>query len=152
MDCPPSMGMISINAIYAANGIIIPTPSSMLDFTSTVQFFSMLDETFSKLPEKKLSFIKLMITKHDGRQSSNALLNIIRQLYGNYVMLNIMYSSEVIKKASANMQTIYEIDKYDGSKKTLERAMQYANQLHEELENEIQRSWGINDTEDQSDG
>ncbi len=152
MDCPPSMGMISINAIYAANGIIIPTPSSMLDFTSTVQFFSMLDETFSKLPEKKLSFIKLMITKHDGRQSSNAILNIIRQLYGDYVMLNIMYSSEVIKKASANMQTIYEIDKYDGSKKTLERAMQYANQLHEELENEIQKSWGIEDTEDQRDG
>lgn len=143
LDCPPSMGMISINAIYASNGIIIPTPSSMLDFTSTVQFFCMLEETFSKLPSKQFSFAKIMVTKHDGRQSSNAILNIIRQLYGEYVMLNIMHSSEVIKKASANMQTIYEIDKYEGSKKTFERALQYANQLHEELENEICRFWGI---------
>ena len=143
LDCPPSLGMISINAIYSSNAIIIPTPSSMLDFTSTIQFFFMLKETFSKLPEKKFDFIKIMITKHDGRESSNTIVKILRQLYGDYVMHNIMNNSEVIKKASASMQTIYEIEKYEGSKKTLERALQYTNSLNDELEKEILAIWNF---------
>lgn len=143
LDCPPSMGMISINAIFAANSLIIPTPPAMLDFTSTVQFFNMLHETLVRLPEKQYNLIRIMITKHDGRASSDAVVSVLRQLYGQFVMLNTMYNSEVIKKASTNMQTLYEIDKYDGSKKTFDRALQYADNLHLELETLIRQTWGL---------
>ena len=133
--------MISINAIYASNAIIVPTPTSMLDFTSTIQFFTMLKETFEKLSDKQFDFVKLMVTKHDNRSSSNAILKILRQLYGDYMMLNVMNQTEVIKKASASMLTLYEIAKYDGAKKTLERALQNINSLNEEIENEIINFW-----------
>lgn len=123
IDCPPSMGMISINAVFSANAIIIPTPPAMLDFTSTVQFFNMLNETLHRLPAKQYSFIRIMITKHDGRASSDTIVSILRDLYGKYVMSNIMYNTEVIKRASANMQTLYEIDRYEGSKQAFNRAL-----------------------------
>jgi chromosome partitioning protein len=106
LDCPPSMGMISINAVFAANAIIIPTPPAMLDFTSTVQFFNILNETLLRLPAKQYKFIRIMITKHDGRASSDAIVAILRELYGKYVMSSVMYHTEVIKRASANMQTL----------------------------------------------
>ena len=141
LDCPPSLGMISINAIYASNAIIVPTPTSMLDFTSTIQFFTMLKETFEKLSDKQFDFVKLVVTKHDNRSSSNTILKILRQLYGDYMMLNVISHTEVIRKASASMLTLYEIAKYDGAKKTLERALQNINSLNEEIENEIINFW-----------
>ena len=57
------------------------------------------------------------------------------------MMLNVMNQTEVIKKASASMLTLYEIAKYDGAKKTLERALQNINSLNEEIENEIINFW-----------
>lgn len=150
LDCPPSMGMISINAIYAANSIIIPAPPAMLDFTSTVQFFDMLYEVLSRLPEKHYKFIRMLITKHDGRASSDGLIHIMRQLYGKYVMLNMMYNSEVIKKASADMCTIYEVSKYSGAKKTFDRAMQYTDAINGEIERLIQKTWSSQKNIEQS--
>jgi chromosome partitioning protein len=145
IDCPPSMGMISINAVFSANAIIIPTPPAMLDFTSTVQFFNMLHETLQRLPGKHYRFIRILITKHDGRASSDAIVSILRELYGKYVMSSIMFNTEVIKRASANMQTLYEIDKYEGSKQALNRAIQIADLLHGELESLLKASWGTNE-------
>lgn len=141
MDCPPSMGMISINAIYAANSIIIPTPSAMLDFTSAIQFFKMMHEVSERLPPKKFNFVRILITKHESRTSSDGIVQILRQLYGKYVMLNVMQSTEVIKKASADMCTIYEIEKYSGSKKTLDRAQQAVDNVNDEIEALIKDSW-----------
>ena len=141
LDCPPSMGVISINAIYAANAFIIPVPPSMLDFASTIQFFAMLKEVLSQLPEKKYGFIRLLITKHDGHDSSNTLVETIRTLFGSFVMQNVMYTSEAIKKASSDLLTIYEIEKYHGSKSTYARALHFTDNVNQEIESAIRRTW-----------
>merc|ERR1712224_1186973 len=78
LDCPPSLGIITINAIYSSNAIIVPTPTSALDLTSTVQFFTILNETSKKLSDKRFDFVKLMVTKHDSRSSSNNILKMLR--------------------------------------------------------------------------
>jgi chromosome partitioning protein len=141
LDCPPSMGVISINAIYAANAFIIPVPPSMLDFASTIQFFAMLKEVLSNLPQKQYAFIRLLITKHDGQDSSTTLVDTIRALFGNFVMQNVMYNSEAIKKASSDLLTIYEIEKYHGSKSTYNRALHLLNELNREIEKTVRKTW-----------
>lgn len=141
LDCPPSHAMLGINAIYAANSIVIPTPPGMIDLKSTIEFFDMLADTLSALPDKYYRFVRLMITQHDGRLSSNAIVDSLRQLYGNYVMTNMMYQSEVINKAATSMLTIYELTQYEGSKKTLDRVLLYADALHQELESIIKQTF-----------
>ncbi len=141
LDCPPSMGVISINAIYAANAFIIPVPPSMLDFASTIQFFSMLKEVLSQLPEKKFGFVRLLITKHDGHESSNTLVDTIRTLFGSFVMQNVMYTSEAIRKASSDLLTLYEIEKYQGAKSTYLRAMHFTDEVNKEIERAVRKTW-----------
>lgn len=141
IDCPPSMGMISMNAIYCSNAFIIPVPPSMLDFASTIQFFAMVKEVFSYFPTKEYAFIRLLITKHDNQDSNNKLVVTLRALYGNLVLNNMMYTSEAIRKTSSNMLTLYEVDKYDGSKSTHDRAISHMNGVNAEIESLIRKVW-----------
>ncbi len=141
MDCPPSMGMISINAIYAANSLLIPIPPSMLDFSSTVQFFGMLRDTLSFFPEKSYDLIRLLITKYEPSDNSKIFTAAIRQIYGDYVLMPVMPTSEAIKKAGTQMRSIYEVDQYLGSKKTLDRVVDAANEVNAELLDLLKKRW-----------
>lgn len=142
IDCPPSMGMLSINALYAANALLIPIPPSMLDFSSTVQFFGMLNDVVSKLGDIHYNFIRLLITKHEKSNNAKMLTDIIRQLYGNYVQLSVSPNSEAVKKAGTELRSVYEVEKYLGSKKTLERIIHAMDQVNAELEELILHTWG----------
>ncbi len=141
VDCPPSMGMISINSIYAATSLLIPIPPSMLDFSSTIQFFGMLKDVLSRLPQKEYAFLRLLVTKNEGSEKTKELVAAIRQLYGTYVQLAMMPNSEAIKKIGMDMQSIYEVEKYAGNKKTLDRVRQAADEVNDELEDLIKKSW-----------
>lgn len=145
IDCPPSMGIISTNAIYAANALIIPSPPSMLDFSSTVQFFAMVKNVIEKLPEKDYKFIRLLITKFEKSDNAQMLASLIRQLFGDHVLLSMIPVSEAVKKASTEMRSIYEVEKYAGSKKTLDRIRQVADELGSEIEMLAKKSWGSNE-------
>ena len=109
--------MLSINALYAANALLIPIPPSMLDFSSTVQFFGMLNDVVNTLGDIKYNFVKLLITKYERSDNAKMLVDIIRQLYGHYVQLSVAPNSEAVKKAGTELRSIYEIEKICGVKK-----------------------------------
>lgn len=146
-DCPPSMGMISTNALYAGDAVIIPCPPSMLDFSSTVQFFGMSHDVFSKLPEKDYDFLRLMITKYERKDNAQIITSISRQLFGDFVLEGVMPLSDAIQKASSNMQSIYEIDKYEGSKRTLDRIKLAVDEVCSQVEELIVKIWNREETQ-----
>jgi chromosome partitioning protein len=147
MDCPPSMGMISINAIYAADALLLPVPASMLDLSSTIQFFSMMKDVLSRLPDKDFSFIRLVVTKYDKTDNSQEIYDTIRALYADFVLPTAILQSEAIKKADMEMKTIYEIDKYQGAKKTFDRAKIAVDELNSEIESLVKKIWKVNESE-----
>lgn len=140
-DCPPSMGMISINSLFAANSIIIPIPPSMLDFTSTIQFFNMLSAVLDKIPGKNYDLVKLLITKSDKSENSKRLSRMIGDLYKEHILSTHMVSSEAIKKISTEMLSIYEIEGYAGSQKTFNRIRNAADEVNSEIEECIKILW-----------
>lgn len=143
IDCPPSMGMISINAIYSASALLIPIPPSMLDFSSTIQFFGMLNDVLKRIPDKEYSFIRLLVTKYEKSDKTRELVDTIRQLYGAYVQMAVMPNSEAIKKIGTDMQSVYEVEKYSGNKKTLDRIRIASDEANNELEDLINKSWKL---------
>lgn len=141
LDCPPSMGMISINAIFATNALLVEMPPVIVDFSSTIQFFKMVYEVMERLPKKTYGFIRILVTKYNGRMNAMQLKELLHAYFGEYVMSNSMMQSEAISKASSNMQTLYEMDKFDGDRKTFDRALQSANLVNEEIENLVKLMW-----------
>lgn len=141
IDCPPSMGMISINAIFASDALIIEMPPVIVDFASTIQFFKMVSEILERLPEKKYSFVRILLTKYNNRKTANNIKELMRSFFGQYLMPEPMVESEVIYRAVSEMQTLYELDASLVNKKTYDRAIQKANEINEELERLVKLSW-----------
>ena len=141
IDCPPSLGMISTNALYASDGIIIPMPASVVEFSSTIQFFGMLNDILAKIGNKQYSFAKILVTKFDKTENSQTLLSIYRKIYSDYICMSFIPTSEAIKKADTNMKTIYEIDQSVVAKKTLDRVKIAFDDVNLEIENLIKKYW-----------
>jgi chromosome partitioning protein len=53
LDTPPALGYLTINALAAADILLVPLGASFLEFDSTGRFFDMLHATFSSIEETR---------------------------------------------------------------------------------------------------
>ena len=51
LDTPPALGYLTINALAAADILLVPTGASFLEFESTGRFFDMLHATFASIED-----------------------------------------------------------------------------------------------------
>ena len=144
IDCPPSLGMISINALYASDGIVVPMPASVVEFSSTIQFFGMLNDILEKIDEKDFDFAKIVVTKFDKSENAQTLLSIYRKIYAEQLCMSFIPTSEAVKKADTSMKTIYEIESRVVAKKTLDRIKVAFDDVNSEIEKLIIKYWGSN--------
>ena len=122
IDPPPALGMFSMNALVAATSMLVPMPPRMLDFASSMQFFSMMKETITEI-QKRLdfeldyNFIKIIISKKKQRlndeknaRAEDDIVAIARKVLGKRWMLdNAIYESSAIDNAVNQFSTLYEI-------------------------------------------
>lgn len=113
IDCMPSLGMITVNALAAADSVIIPVQAHYLPAKGMTQ----LVKTISKVKKQinpKLQIDGILLTLVDGRTNlAKATADTLRQSYGNALKI---YKSEIplaIKAAeiSAAGKSIYAYDK-----------------------------------------
>ncbi|MCB0613261.1 MAG: ParA family protein [Lewinellaceae bacterium] len=71
IDCPPAIGMLTINALVASDFVIMPLQAEVLPLKGVTSF----DETTIKLVQrrlnKKLSLLGLILTQFDNRKNIN---------------------------------------------------------------------------------
>ncbi|HCU06121.1 MAG TPA: chromosome partitioning protein [Holosporales bacterium] len=141
IDAPPSLGIISMNVIYAADGLVIPIPPLFADFSSTLEFFSMLREVAENLGDREFKFLKLLITKFDGSEESKTFVKVIKQVFGgDLVMSNIFSNTAEIPRASQDLKTVYEVTDVK-VKQTYLRAIGILDRVNKELERTVLSTW-----------
>lgn len=116
IDCMPSLGMITINALAAADSVIIPVQAHYLPAKGMTQLIKNITRVKKRInPALKVDGV--LLTLVDGRTNlARQTAEILRQTYGNVLKI---YRSEIpvaIKAAetSAAGKSIYAYDK--GSK------------------------------------
>lgn len=129
IDCMPSLGMITINALAAADSVIIPVQAHYLPAKGMTQLMRTITKVKRQInPALKVDGV--LLTLVDGRTNlARQTADILRQNYGSVLKI---YHSEIpvaVKAAeiSAAGQSIYTYDK--GSKV----AQAYANFTREVL-------------------
>lgn len=158
IDPPPALGMISLNVLYAASAVVVPMPPRMLDFSSTIQFFAMVEEVLESMsniaPEAaglQYDFIKILIAKKQSRvketdddkglTTQDLITNLAYDFYGKYMMNSILYESAEIESAIATGKTVYELDGPIGSHKTYRRAIETLDSVGSEVMELIRSTW-----------
>ncbi len=148
-DTPPSLSYLTLNAIVASDGLIMPIPTENLDYASSVAFWALLTETFGNLKElgyeKNFSFLSVLPARVEANNvSSNLMRNWITMTYGKYIAPVEIPKSTVNSNASANYKTVYDIERYEGSAKTLYRLRDaweiYVNFIDENI---CTKFWGL---------
>lgn len=141
IDCGPNLGWLTLNAIVACDGIIIPIPPSMYDYSSFVMYTGTLRNMFKELPSKKLTYLRILISKHPGNNESLQMEQLMREQYGRYILSNHMCETVEVAKASNEMGTVYDISKPRGSREAYRRAIQHLDDVNNEIINNFKDIW-----------
>ena len=146
IDTPPSLTFLTTNAIYAANGIVMPVPPAMMDFASSVSFFQLLSELVqvtnqNEAERKRFDFLGLLISKYEPKNPTHiAIHDWLRAAFTRRVLVNTM-SMTTILRIGADIKTAYEIERYEGDRRTLSRAIEYLNGVNGEIESVVRALW-----------
>jgi len=133
----------------AADGLIVPTPPSALDYASSTQFWSLFTDLAKSMKsivpdlKKHFDFIHVLLAKVDSSQSATyAVREWINRTYERHVLPIEIPTTTVTSSASTEFGTVYDISKYDGSTKTYQRAREAYDRLAEMIDQEIFALWG----------
>lgn len=135
IDTPPSLSYITINALIAADGIVMPLPPNALDFASSTQFWALFTEVCSQLFEtrgdnKKFSFVDIVLSRVDRADAVSVdVREWIVAAYGSKVLSIEIPKTSIAATASAGFGTVYDLDANSAQAKTLKRARDAYDQL-----------------------
>lgn len=81
LDCPPSLGVLTINALTAADGVLIPMQCEALSHRGVGQLLETIDDVH-RLTNKTLEVVGILPTMFDGRtQHSQEILDDVGRRY-----------------------------------------------------------------------
>ncbi|MGE3594616.1 MAG: AAA family ATPase [Dehalococcoidia bacterium] len=146
IDTPPALSFLTTNALYAADGLVIPVPMAMMDYASATQFFALLTDIVRIIDEyegekKIFGFMRLLISKYEQNNTTQQTIrDWVRVAFGEKVLDNNMGLTTVLRVGPA-METAYEVQNYQGSRKTLDRAIMLLDAVNREIEDLIRAQW-----------
>ena len=107
MDCPPTLGVLAINAIYAADYIIIPTNYSRYSLDGIADLIS----TIKEIKGKEFHNYFILRNMFDRRnKQTNAYIDSQLQAVGNKVLGTIIRKNESIGHAQINSEPVEIFD------------------------------------------
>lgn len=149
LDTPPSLGFITVNGLWAADGLLVPIPPTGLDFASSTQFWKLLadlgeslDSRSAPRDHKRFEFVSVLLSRVD---SADSVVPYVREwiqaVYGKHVLPLEIPRTSVTTNQSAEYATVYDIERYEGSDKTYRRAFDAYERLVDLIEQSCVTSW-----------
>ncbi|MDB5726844.1 MAG: Soj protein [Noviherbaspirillum sp.] len=144
IDTSPSLSHLTVNAMIAADGLLMPCPPDALDFASSVQFWGIFSELVDGLPnakEKRYDFISIIYTKVQANEISRLVKTWMKQAYGAHINGIEIPDSTAARTASAQLKTIYDLSKPDGSAEAYRRYKEPLDRLADYVVDQLALSW-----------
>ncbi len=135
LDTPPALGYLTINALAAADILLVPTGASFLEFESTGRFFDMLHATFASIEEGEniaaralgrpgLAFewdaVRAIVTRYDGTQQAE-FAALMQAYLGTVLSPYRQDFTALVGQANEQVAGIYEADYRDFNRETYVR-------------------------------
>lgn len=108
IDCPPTLGLLSLNALAAADQVIVPVQSEYLALHGVRQLLDTIDQVRG-VYNQNLVVGGVLICLHDSRKRlARAVADTIRAYFGDLVFNTVIRENVALAEAPAKGQTIFE--------------------------------------------
>lgn len=108
IDCPPALGLLSLNALAAVQEVVIPVQSEYLALHGVRQLLDTIDQVRS-VYNPSLKVCGVLICLHDSRKRLARLVyETIKGYFGELVFESVIRENVALAEAPASGQTIFE--------------------------------------------
>jgi chromosome partitioning protein len=107
IDTPPTLGMITVNALVASTHLIIPIQSSYFALEGTDDLLETVDRIKAR-PNPQLDLLGVLVTLHDRRTTlARDIYNQICQVFGAKVFETTISKSVRLEESPAYRESIF---------------------------------------------
>lgn len=131
IDCPPSLGLLTINGLTAANHVIIPIQCEFLALEGVSQLITTIDLVKRHL-NPDLDLLGVLMTMFDARTNlSTSVVEEVRRFFPDRIFATVVPRSVRLAEAPSFGQSIFE---YDPSSRGGQAYATFTRELIERLE------------------
>lgn len=153
IDTAPTLSYLTINALFAADGVIVPVMPDTLSFASMVQFWSLFSDMVTGMRQfaeatttqgKVFEFIDILITRmKSDKANSNASVvrDWVQTTYGERVMPIEIPDTEILRTTTNNFSTVYDLPNYDGNTALFRRIRESYDRVVDHIDSKVSYLW-----------
>lgn len=113
LDCPPSLGILSLNAFAACDSVLVPLQCEYYALEGISMMNRVLDQLRAAGINPGLNIMGVVMTMFDGRTKlSNEVVDEVRKLLGEKVFETVIPRTTRLAEAPSFGQPIIYYDKY----------------------------------------
>ena len=154
-DCPPAIGYQSMNAVFAADMLYIPSGPGYWEYDSTTSFIGQLGEALEDLsrfsglvPAGTLSLpkafydVRFLLTRFEANNDLHrAMKTAFEKVFADRVCEHPIEMTRAVEQSGRFLSSIYEIDYRDMTRETWRRARASFDRAYEEFHGNVLSVW-----------
>ena len=107
IDCPPALGLLTVNALVAATHLLIPIQSSYFALEGTDDLLETVEKVRQR-PNPNLRILGVVITMHDKRTAlGKDIRKQIQKVFGTKVFKTVISKSVRLEESPAYKESIF---------------------------------------------
>ncbi|MEP0153038.1 AAA family ATPase [Pseudophaeobacter sp.] len=154
-DCPPAIGYQSMNAVFAADMLYIPSGPGYWEYDSTTSFIGQLSEALEDLSAfngvvpagtftlpKVFLDVRFLLTRYEsGNDLHRAMRDAFIKVFDGRMADHPIEMTRAVEQSGRFLSSIYEIDYRDMTRETWRRARASFDQAYEEFKGYAAEAW-----------
>jgi chromosome partitioning protein len=157
LDTPPALGYLTINALAAADILLVPLGASFLEFDSTGRFFDMIHATFASIEAGESNAaraaglgdvrfewdsVKVLLTRYDPAQQAE-MAGLIGAYLGDFLCDHRQEKTVLVDQAAEYAQGVYDADPRDFNRDTYARGRATFDRTWHEIRQLLDTAWRL---------
>ena len=111
IDCPPNLGLLTVNALRAANSAVIPVEASRFSVDGVARLIEIIDLICERL-DHNINY-RVLVSIFDSRlRHSFEILKRIKESFKDKVFSTMIHTNVKLKESQAVGHPVFEYDKY----------------------------------------
>ncbi len=155
-DCPPAIGYQSMNAVFAADMLYIPSGPGYWEYDSTTSFIGQLSEALEDLSHgfegtlsagkialpKVFHDIRFLLTRYEpGNDLHRAMFEAFGKVFDDKLARHPVEMTRAVEQSGRFLSSIYEMDYRDMTRETWRRARASFDRAYGEFKETMLPHW-----------